>query len=376
MLLYLSSNENLNIFDFLKDEQNMLIEKVLGEFSLKKFIIHETRTFNHYRYILIDLNAVKDSISDIIEALKALKIMYNAKIVLFAGKSNIDLLNKIIDEADIYNIIFGKTLNKIKKQIKICISEKGMTKHYAKININLNYDENEDVETTFKSLRSNLINSDIQPTENKLIENKFDFDAKNIKIIVAGVMPRVGTTTIAINIACYLASIGAKVSYTEGNKNNHLESIYSHFFFNNPITNNYFSNDGVDYYFDGNIPTKGYNFNTIDIGVLSNQNLKLLEELGDIKVLCGGTKPYEIREIIKALELVDNGNGENIKLMLPEANLSDIEKKNLEQTLGIKDERIYYAKFSPNLFDGNTNAKIFESILNEYFTKSKILEAL
>lgn len=374
MILYLSSNENLSLFDFLKEEQNMLVEKLSGEFSLKKFIVHETRTFNHYRYIIIDLNAVNDPANDIVEALKALKIMYDARIILFAGKSNIDLLNKLIDEASIYNIIFGKTINKIKEQAKICISQKGMTKHSLKININLNYDENKDIETIFNSLRSNL-STDLneQLTKDKLVESirpedKFNFNARDIKIIISGAMPRVGTTTTSINMACYLANMGARVSYTEGNRNNHLQSIHSHFFFNNPIANNFFTGNGVDYYFDGNIPAEGYNFNIIDIGVLNQQNIKLLNEMGEVKILCGGIKPYEIKEVKKTLELVDN---KNVKLILPKDN-----SLNIKQTLSIEDEQIYYAKLSLNLFDSNINAEIFGLILDEYIVKPEILRAL
>lgn len=373
MLLYLSSNENLTLFDFFKKEQGVLIEKLSGEFCLKKFIVHETRTFNHFKYIIIDLDAVvEDPTDDIIEALKAFKIMYNAKIILFAGKTNTELLNKIIDEASIYNIVFGKTPDKIKEQVKICISKEGMTKHYIKININLNYDAEEDVETAFELPSLGTADTGVWPEKKKFIESKLNFDAENIKIIIAGTMPRVGTTTTAINMACYLANVGAKVSYTEGNKSNHLRSIHSHFFFNNPVANNFFTDSGADYYFDGNIPTKGYNFNIIDIGVLNGQNVKLLEEIGDIGLLCGGIKPYEIGEMEKVLKLV----GKDIKLILPGDNPLNIKKGNNMSSLSVKDEQIYYTKFSLNLFDGNINAEIFKLVLDEYIIKSEILEAL
>lgn len=374
MILYLSSNENLTLFDFLKEEEGILIEKLSGEFYLKRFIVHDMRTFSHYRYMIIDLSIIKDPIDDIIEALKALKIMYDVRIILLAGKTSVDFLNKIIDEANIYNIIFKRMLSKIKKQANVCLSEKGMTKHYVKININLNYDENEGVQTTFKLSSSNLLNKDKQIienkfTENKYTENKFDINDENIKIIIAGSMPRVGTTTTAMNMANYLSSVGAKVSYTEGNKSSHLSSIHSYFFFNNPIANNYFTDNDVDYYFNGNIPAEGYNFNIIDIGVLNSQNLKLLEELGDMKLLCGGTKPYEIEEIKKVLEFA---NDKDVKLILPEGSVLNIEQVNLP----IKNEQIYYTQYSLNLFDGNINAKVFESILYKYTNKFQIDRAI
>lgn len=69
---------------------------------------------------------------------------------------------------------------------------------------------------------------------------QYSFAGENIKIIVAGAITRVGTTTTAMNMASYLSSIGAKVSYTEANRNNHLNSIHSYFFFNIPINDEYF----------------------------------------------------------------------------------------------------------------------------------------
>ncbi len=63
---------------------------------------------------------------------------------------------------------------------------------------------------------------------------QYSFIGENIKIIVSGAMNRVGTTTIAMNMVSYLASIGAKVSYTEANGNNHLEKNPFLFLFQYP----------------------------------------------------------------------------------------------------------------------------------------------
>lgn len=84
MLLYLSSNENIEIFDFLSKEKGMVMKKLSGEFYLKKFVIHDMRNLSHYSYFDIDLKALKDTENEIIEAIIAFKTMYDSRIIIFA----------------------------------------------------------------------------------------------------------------------------------------------------------------------------------------------------------------------------------------------------------------------------------------------------
>lgn len=346
MLLYLSSNENIELFDFIVEENGMLVEKLSGEFFLKKFVVHDMRNLSHFSYIAIDLEAIKDPIEDIIEGIKAFKTMYDARIILFTEKTDVEYLNKIIDEANIYNIVSGKTIDKIQKEIRACLGEQGMSKHYAKMAVNLGYDENQDIEN----------NSGLSLAKEKPIKQ---FDAKNIKIIVSGVMNRIGTTTTAINLAVFLSELGAKVSYTEGNGSNHLSSIHSFFFFNNSIDNNYFTDGKIDYYFQGNIPTDDrYNFNIIDIGILTSRNLKVTE-IGDINVLCAGSKPYELPYLNEALKMIKEIDKFNI--ILPLESKEDIERKN--EYKGLK---LYFTKYSSLLFSKDIDVDILKTILSNY----------
>lgn len=345
MLLYLSSNENIELFDFLIEENGMLVEKLSGEFLLKKFVVHDMRNLSHFSYIAIDLEAIKDSIEDIIEGIKAFKTMYDARIILFTEKTDVEYLNKIIDEANIYNIVSGKTIDKIQKEIRICLGEQGMSKHYAKMAVNLGYDENQGIDN----------NSNLPLAREKPIKQ---FDTKNIKIIVSGVMNRIGTTTTAMNLAVFLSELGARASYTEGNGSNHLSTIHSHFFFNNPITNAYFTGGKVDYYFQGNIPIDNYNFNIIDIGVLTSKNLKVTE-IGDINILCAGSKPYELSYMNEALKMIKEIDKFNI--ILPLESKEDIEKID-----GYKGLNIHFARYSSLLFSKDINVEVWENILSDY----------
>jgi hypothetical protein len=95
MLLYISSNQNIGIFDFLIKEKGFIIKKLSGEFYLNKFVVHDMRNLTHYSYIAIDLKSLKDTSKEIIEALRAFKIMYDSRIIVFAeGKGKRRTFNK------------------------------------------------------------------------------------------------------------------------------------------------------------------------------------------------------------------------------------------------------------------------------------------
>lgn len=341
MLLYLSSNENIDLFDFLIEEKGMLIEKLSGDLSLKKFVIHDMRNLSHFSYIAIDLEAINDSMEDVFDAIKAFRTMYDARIILLTEKTDVEFLNKLIDEANVYNIVSGKAIDKIREEIRICIGKQGMSKHYVKMAINLNYDEQQSIE------------HNIQVKEIRTV-NYFE-GYKNIKIIVSGVMNRIGTTTAAMNLAAFLSNLKAKVSYTEGNKSNHLSKIHSHFFFNNPV-NDFFTDGKVDYYFNGNIPTDNYNFNIIDIGVLTAKNLKLTE-IGDINILCAGTKPYELPFLNEKINLIKEPK--NLNVLLPNES-----KQELDKVHQFEKKHIHFKEYSPSLFDSSINSDVWKAILS------------
>lgn len=119
MLLYLTSTENVGLFDFLTDELGMLVKKLSREFSLNRFVVHDMKNLNHFSYIAIDL-----------EPINAFKILYDSRIIIFAEKADLELLNIIIEETETYNIVTAKSIEKIKEEIKISVSPHGMNKQY------------------------------------------------------------------------------------------------------------------------------------------------------------------------------------------------------------------------------------------------------
>ncbi|PKM52459.1 MAG: hypothetical protein CVV02_01515 [Firmicutes bacterium HGW-Firmicutes-7] len=339
MILYLTSDENIGLFDFLADETGALIKKYNGEFELKRFIIHDARNLNPFRYFIVDLEALNDEEDEIISAIIAFNSLFDSRLIILAEKAHRGLLERIITETNIYNIITATTIDKIKEEMRICISHQGMPGDLVLTNLN-------------KDLDSELV-----------AINTYSFIGENVKVVFIGAMGRTGTTTAAINMAAVLANMGAKVSYTEANNNNHLQAIHDHFFFNIPIENGSFYIDGVNYYFKGNIPMADFNFNIIDLGILTESNIKALD-VADIIILCAGTKPYELTYLNTALSLLLENE---YMLALPLG--SNGEHANIK----IDQDKLVYLKCSQGLFDGTINSDAFRKILGNYVYQNKSL---
>lgn len=326
MLLYLTSNENIELLDFL--QENMIIKKLPGEFYIKKFVIYDMKSLDHYSYVVIDLESIKDEQDEIIEALTAFKTIYNPKLILIAKNAENILISRIVNEVGIYNIITAKDSDKIQENIKMCLGQ----------------------EDRFKEQVIKYV---------KKLNLKYSFTNDNVKIFVSGVMSKFGTTKTAINLATFLADIGAKVSYTEANGGNHLSKIASYYDFKD------FSYMGVEYYYNGNIPLD-CDFNIIDIGLLKEKKLKAISssDVADVKILCGATKQSELEELIKLINLGE----EDINIIL--SSISERDKNNVRRLLKHQKNPIYFSDDTVELFDVK-NSNIYKDILSKYIIEKE-----
>lgn len=192
---------------------------------------------------------------------------------------------------------------------------------------------------------------------------------RSIKIVLIGSKGRIGTTTMAMNIATYLESIGAKVSYTEANNSNHLKEIYNMFFKESIINKNCFTANKIDCFFNFNIPSTDYDFSIIDLGELNDDSIKIFNSIKGIKILCGGVKPYEILSLNNSIECLKNSKDYHILII-------DEDGMNIEDyILNYKNYTMHNIDYSEGLFDGNANKKVWETLLNEYIImKHKTLD--
>lgn len=333
MLLYLSSNQNIGIFDFLTKEKGLIIKKLTGEFYLKKFVIHDMRSLSHYSYVAVDLKAAKDNENEFIEALVAIKTMYDSRIIIFAEGLKIEdnLMRKLLAEK-IYNIVTAATVSETKDQILKCISEEGRT---------------------IEDYRSADVGG-----ENLDNLTRHIFKRKDIKIAVVGVSNRVGTTTTAFNLTNYLHGIGAKVSYTEANNNEHLKDIAAYYEFT-MVSDKCIKYKGIGYYLDKQFPND-YNFNIFDLGILNFSSLSIFKAC-DVRILCSGSKPYELPCLNKALKLIGEEKTNTIFSFSAEAG-----RVNLKKLTESENNKVHFSLYNPSLFDGKVNEKMFKDILIDY----------
>jgi len=334
MILYLSSNENMGLLDYLIEDKKLVVKKLSGEFNLNKFVIHDMRNLSHCTQIVIDLKAIKDTEEELINGITAFRAIYDAKFVIIAEelKQGDELLKKLID-TEVYNLVTAETIENIRKEIEQCIIGDGMT-----------------YQDCLKYLPNEIGKQNI---------TRYSFKGTNIKILIAGVIPRVGATTTAMNIANYLANIGATVCYIEANENNHLKTL--------PILYDELTNKddymeykgvrycGIDYELD-----KDYDFIIYDIGELIEKKTSLFSN-SNINILCMGGKPYEIKKLYSVVGMIENVELDIVLSFIPPRGRSKIEKlmKELEKNY-------YFLGYSPDLFDGNVNKEAFNKILENY----------
>ena len=85
MILYLTSNQNLGLFDFLEKEHGYTIRKLNAVISLKKFVVTDMKSLGHLSHIILDLQTLSDSQDEMIDALVGLQNMYSGtRIIIFA----------------------------------------------------------------------------------------------------------------------------------------------------------------------------------------------------------------------------------------------------------------------------------------------------
>ena len=324
MLLYLGSNADNDVLDFLT-KRKMIVKKLLGEFSLKKFVIHEMKNLDHYSYVVVDLDALNDSEDEIIEAIIAFNMLYNPRLIILAKEISNLFLYRIINEANIYDIVINKEDEDFIETFRMCLEES-------------------------EQYRSNV------RSYVKKINLKYSFPNEDVKILVGGIGSNFNTTKTAINIATFLSEIGAKVSFTEYNIG-YLQKISKYYGFED---NSY---KDIEFFFNGDVPVS-FNFNVIDIGLLKEKNLKIFsdKDFADIRIVCCSAKQAEINKLI---EFLDSYNFE-VNIFL---NYNTEKEKRLVRKILSNREKIYFTDNSSGLFDAK-NASIYKEIIGPFIVEN------
>ncbi|MCF8019076.1 MAG: hypothetical protein K9L62_06655 [Vallitaleaceae bacterium] len=339
MLLYLSSNDHINLLDFLNDEHGIIIKKLSGTFSLRQFILGDLRSLNHFQYMVIDLNAIRDSNSDIMEAVNAYKKMFTSRLIFYIEdmKAHHDLVLKLIENG-IFNIVTTNEIEAIKEEFLKSVSDLGISK------------------------RDIILKLTPNDFSYKTSVDSYEFSKKEIKIAVTGVQHRVGTTTMAINLANYLSSIGAKVCYVEANEHDHLSKLPA-FYQGMTAIEDVILYNGVKYLSLHSECLDEFAFIIYDMGVIDNRIISAIRKNCDAAILCATGKPYEISDIEKHKSLLDTTIINTVFSFVAESDQHKFLKLHKD---------IHFSNYTPNYFDGDINEVIWTTVIKPFIKKSEV----
>jgi len=339
MLLYLSSNKHINLLDFLSDEHGIIIKKLAGTFSLRQFVLGDLRSLNHFQYMVIDLNAIKDSNSDIMEAVNAYKKMFASRLIFYIEDMKVhqELVHKLIGNG-IFNIVTAADVETIRTEFLKSVSDLGISKRDVMLMLAPD-------EFSFKTS-----------------VEAYRFSKKEIKVAVTGVQHRVGTTTMAINLANYLSNIGAKVCYVEANEHNHLSRLPA-FYQGMTMKEDVILYNDVKYLSLHSECHDEFDFIIYDMGVINNKIIGVIRNNCDTAILCATGKPYEMGDIEKHKNLLDTTSLKTIFSFIAETDQHKYVKLHKD---------IHFSNYTPNCFDGDINESIWLSVIKPFIKNSEV----
>lgn len=167
---------------------------------------------------------------------------------------------------------------------------------------------------------------------------------------------------MAINLANYLASIGATVCYVEANDHGHLMQLpkmYERMTVNTDSLTYY----GVKYLTLNVECHDDFDFIVYDMGVVDKKIINAIRTKCELAVLCATAKPYEIETYERTIQLFESDTINTVFSFVPEPAKVKLQNKY---------DQVYFSKYAPDLFDGETNQTIWESLLIPYVTRNLI----
>lgn len=327
MILYLASTQHTNLLNFTgwyAPDSDTPIKKMVGSFVLQQFIVHDMRNFSHFTDVVLDRPAFGDDDTGFAEAIEEFLTMYHARVtVICEGLSPSDSLFQALLDSGVGNIVCDTEIAAIQQEISECLSEIGMTRYYPK-------------ERTQKG------------------GVKYRFDCENICISLIGSQPRIGTTTAAIALCHWLASVGASVCYVEDNESNALPIL---------VRSYGMEQDGDGWLFEGvqyrrREPKITVNFIVRDMG-----STQMPRSDTDVLALVCGTKAWELPHTAK-LKRAQEGN--HAYLLCPFV----VEEAREDVADALQDDyhKALFLDYQPEPTDSSANAKQFKIMITKYIT--------
>lgn len=333
MILYLTSKNRVNLLDFAEKETNLIAKKLTGRFSLMQFVIKDMRNFSHFKYFVIDRDAVIEDDAEFVKAIASFQIMNEARIIVLAeGLQTESLFAKELIHSGVTDLVTAQEIEDIQSEILECLSDNGMQRYKM-------------------SPSPAQSNNELSLPQHE----QYRFTCTNITIAIAGSDRRTGVTTTAFNLVCWINSHGGSACYVEANTSKHLAHIVQ--LFQPEQDRNAYVLEQMDFYFTKEL-NKDYNFIVIDCGVLGE---KLLQEEfvnAEVRILCGSAMPYELPVFYKAIRRCKEYPVKALGLFVP----GDLQP-HVQRLIS---DNIQFGESSHDLFDPNVNVSIYKQWLSEY----------
>ncbi|MCX8075249.1 MAG: hypothetical protein N2749_06680 [Clostridia bacterium] len=323
---------------------NSEVQHITGIINLKKFVFQEMKNLNNFTHIIIDIAEFKDSETDIVDSIVAIKSMYNIRIIVVAvgysyGNS---LLGRLFNEG-IYNFVTATECKEQQEELEECISGQG--KQYK------------------DSVRFR-INEVISNNKEKVIVKKEYKKLKQIvTIAIAGSQSHIGVTTQAIAITKFLNYLNLNACYIQSNGKEDIQTLENSY--DVEIKNDCIRYAGIDMYSKDktvNAIDYGYDFYIYDFGTfesildIDNYITK------DVKIVVSGSKTWEQENLVKIFEAISLLKDIHfIFISTPEK-----EQKDIVNNMGKFGAKTYFSNYIADPFEPTLNESIYHKIFKEY----------
>lgn len=343
MLLYLTSNQKSNLIDPAVRNMTLPAKKLVGRFSLKSFVTKDMRNYANAKFFVVDAACIEESGNDFTLALQSFQMMFSARIiVILSGCEDVNGEVQRLLSIGVVNLVTGETMEDALDELAEALSEDGMQRYVVKAPV---YEQP-------------VTQREKTPEPDEIIP--YRWNARNIRIAVAGSQRRSGVTVTAFNLASWLAARGAEVAYIEVNQNRHLQLLLN--IYEAAPDGEHYTIDGIDCYLT-NEPDREYQFIVYDCGVMQTPTSIFRD--ADHRLLCGSVLPYEIPVFHKALSECGSLEVRPVAICVPQ----EIQ----EYCMELFGEDVQIAAASHDLFAKRANGQIYRPLVEKYIAGEKRL---
>ena len=336
MLLYLTSNQKSNLIDPAVRNMTLPAKKLVGRFSLKSFVTKDMRNYANAKFFVVDAACIEESGNDFTLALQSFQMMFSARIiVILSGCEDVNGEVQRLLSIGVVNLVTGETMEDALDELTEALSEDGMQRYVVKAPV---YEQP-------------VTQREKAPEPDEIIP--YRWNARNIRIAVAGSQRRSGVTVTAFNLAAWLTARGAEVAYIEVNANRHLQLLLN--VYEAAPSGEHYAIDGIDCYLT-NEPDREYQFIIYDCGVMQAPTSVFRE--ADHRLLCGSVLPYEIPAFHKALEICGGLEVRPVAISVP--------GEFREYCRELFGGEMEMAEASHNLFAERTNGRLYKRLVEPY----------